>query len=269
MKASWKGTISFALVTIQVELVLAVKPHTIGFKLLHKKCHTPLHYQRWCPHCNQEVEWENVVKGLKLEDGSYFILTPEHLAELRPSRTNAISILEFIDSDLVEPVYFDSHYYVVPAKATEKAYVLLAAALQKMNKTAIGQFVLKDKEYMCAVRPYRNGLLLTTLNYSYEVREVPAFTSLEDKPKVVAAAELKLAEQLINKFTRKKFDISAFKDTFVQKLLSRIKQKGKKVIIQPVEKEKKPAPTKGPSLMQTLKQSLRSPKSRATEARAR
>ncbi len=267
MRSLWKGTLSFGLVNIYVEAYSAIQEHSLGFKLLHAKCHTPISYQRWCSHCKQTVEWQDIVKGLKVEDDTYFILTQENLKKLRPEKTDTIEIIEFVDVLAIDPIYYDQHYYLAPAKVSDKAYFLFIAALSHLNKVAIGRFVFKDKEYIGAIQPHNNGLLLTTLNYEYEIRP---FKKLEEltPPEHMESRELKLAEQLINKLSKKKFDMSRFKDSFAEKLKEQIKKASKgKLVIPEVKKPTKVA--EQPSLMDALKASIAGYESGAHAKRSR
>jgi len=252
MKTSWKGSLAFGLVSIDVELYSAIQPHTIGFKLVHSKCHTPITYKRWCSHCNQDVEWSEIDKAIQLKDGTYFIITPENLKKLRPKRTETISIIEFVDAKAIDPVLYDTHYYVAPSKAPYHAFFLFVAALADLDKVAIGQFALRDKEYVCAIRAYRNILLLTTLNYAYEVRQL---TKMEEiAPPTIDAKELKLAEQLISKLSKKKFDIERFKDTFATALVQKISELKKGIALPEKKKEIEKPPAV--SLIKALEASL-------------
>lgn len=226
MKSVWNGTISFGLVTIPVRLYSAVQEHVMGFTLLCKKCHTPIVYERWCRKCNKQVAWEGVVKGLKLNGGKYFIITQEKLHELRPEKTDRIDIKEFIKHDQLKLLYLGHHYYMGPEKLGQKAYFLFKEALEQTNKVGIGQFVMRDKEYVCAITPYNEGLLLTTLNYNYEIRDMSAIAELRTQPKV-DKADLQLAEKLIAQLTKKTFNLDKYKDTFMEELLKEIKR-GKK-----------------------------------------
>ena len=166
MKKIWSGSLSFGLVTIPVALYSAVQEHVLGFKLLCARCKTPITYQRFCEHCDKPVPWTDVVKGLKLEDGSYFILTPEKMKELKPEKTDTISIIEFVAVDAIDIIYFEQHYYLAPDKKGQSSFRLFCQALSATKNAAIGTFVMRDKEYVCAISPYENGLLLTTLNYA-------------------------------------------------------------------------------------------------------
>lgn len=267
MRAIWKGTISFGLVNIPIEVYSAIQEHSLGFKLLHKKCHTPINYQRWCSHCNQVVEWADIVKGLKVDGDTYFIVTQESLKKLKPEKTDSIEIIEFVDALAIDPIYYDQHYYVAPAKASDKAYFLFTAALAHLNKVAVGRFVFKDKEYIGAIQPYMNGLLLTTLNYEYEIRPLAKLEELSP-PAHMEARELKLAEQLITKLSKKKFDMSRFKDTFAEKLKEQIKRAAKGLEVIP-EVKKRVKAVEQPSLMDALKASLESYESGAHAKRSR
>lgn len=262
MKSIWKGSISFGLVTIPVRLYSAVQEHAIGFTLLHNKCHTPIVYERWCKHCKKEVAWIDIVKGLKLENGSYAILTQEKLKALKPKTTDAISIVEFVDADQIKPIYLEHHYYLAPEKSGEKSFYLFQAALEKSGKVAIGKFVMRDKQYICVINPYENTMLLTTLNYAYEIRPLKEVPNLGAQPKKLDANELRLSQNLIDALTKKKFDLAQFKDTFVQQLRAalkstkkeKIRKKKKEKSIEIVKKKKSES-----SLMTALRASLKAP----------
>ncbi len=245
----WKGSISFGLVSIPIELKKAVEHHSISFKTLHATCHTPLKSHRWCPHCHEDVAWDEVVKGMKLDDGSFITFKPEELKELKPERTQAISIGKFVDAHEVAPLYFDKHYYVVPQSDSDKAYFLLTAALAKYKQAAIGQFVMRDKDAVCLIQPYGDGLLLTTLNYAYEILPMPTY---KEMPKI-SSKELTLAHTLMKQLYSKSFDISAYKDTFADRLKKALIARKEGKVIKP-KKEVKPRPKV--SLMDALRQSV-------------
>jgi DNA end-binding protein Ku len=269
VKSIWKGNISFGLVTIPVRLYSAVQEHVLGFKLLHEKCHTPIAYKRWCDHCKKEVGWTDVVKGLKQEDGSYVILTQEKIKELKPEKTDQLAIIEFVNADQIEPIYLEHHFYLGPEKQSQNAFYLFKKALEQSGKAAIGKFVMRDKEYVCVINPYEQTLLLTTLNYAYEIRslaEVPNLKAI----KSLSASELKLAKQLIDQLTVKTFKLEQFKDTFAQQLKAAIKkdkkQKVKKVKEKALSKVKK---EKGSSLSHALRASLIAPSRSSYQPHAR
>jgi DNA end-binding protein Ku len=221
MKKIWSGSLSFSLVTIPINLYTAVKEHVFGFTLLCAKCHNPIQYERFCPHCKKEVSWHDVVKGLKQPDGNYFVITPEKLKALKPEKMDEIVIQEFVPLDTIDIIYFEHHYYLAPAKEGQSSYSLFRTALTDTKKAAIATLVMRDKEYVCAISPYENGLLLTTLNYAYEI--VSSKEIFKTKAKKTSASELKLAKQLITQNSSKTFNISPFKDSFIERLKKAIK----------------------------------------------
>lgn len=247
MKSIWNGSITFGLVDIPVRLYAAIQEHALGFTLLHETCHTPLTYHRWCPHCKEEVAWQDVVKGLEVKKGSYIVLTKEKLAQLRPAKSEILQVTEFVDAQSVPFIYFNNHYYVVPSKPAAPAYTLFTQALQKLHKLAIGKLVIKDKEHVCAIQPYDNGLLLNTLHYAYEVRPAPTVAHTK-----IDTQQLALAQELIKKLTKNTFDIKKFKDTFAQKIEAQLKQPSKKITKTKASKTKK----EKSSLQELLKASL-------------
>lgn len=271
MKPIWKGSLSFGLVSIRIRLYSAVQEHVIGFKLLHKKCNEPISYKRWCNHCKKEIEWSDVVKGLKLEDGSYFITTQENLKQLKPHTTDTIDIVEFAAKSQIEAVYLEHHYYMAPEKGNEKAFFLFKKVLEQSGKVAIGNFVMRDKQYICTIDPYQEILLLTTLNYAYEIRPVSQIQDLPKQP-ALNPAELKLAAQLVNQLTVKKLNLEKYKDTFALQLKNAIKKSKTKQIAPKKQRKEKPAPVKkekDSSLLAHLRASLVAPGKSGTVAHAR
>ena len=253
MKALFKGYISFGLVNFNIELYSAIESQAIGFKLLHAKCKTPISYKRWCGSCNEEVDWENIVKGYPLKDGTYFIITKENLEKLKPEKSEYINILEFVDKDAIQPIYYDHHYYVLEGDSLNKAYFLFMQTLKELNKAAIGKFILREKEHVCSIQPYQDALLLSTLNYSYEIRNLGLAESRKKSIKL-DKQELQLAEELINRLYTKEFSMSKYKDTFHQELAKRIEAAATGVKI---EKPKVVAKApQAPSLIEALKQSI-------------
>ena len=252
MKAVWEGSIAFGLVNIPVKLFSAVQPREVGFRLLDAKSKTPIEYKRWCPVCSEEVEWKDVVKGLEIKKGEYYIFSKEELEKLKPEKTERIDIEEFVDSGSIDSVYYNKHYYAAPEKEGEKAFFLFKEVLLLTAKVAVGRFVMREKEYVCAIESYKNGLLLTTLNYSEEVRDIGQITELKKPPKL-SLQEVELAKKLVAMMQRKELGMEKFHDTFAEDVKKAIKSK-KKI---EVEVAAKPKPTKEKDLMQSLKMSLK------------
>ena len=187
MKAIWNGTLSFGLVSIPVHLTGAIKAHSLGFKLLCKTCKSPIVYERWCKHCNKQVAWSDIIKGLELPDGTYFTITHEKLKALKPLKSDQLIVHEFISSEQLELLYSDQHYYLIPSPKGERAFLLLSKGMQETRTIAIGTFIMREKEHICAIMPYKSILLLTTLYYSYEIQPIP----LEVKSTLLNSVEAK------------------------------------------------------------------------------
>jgi DNA end-binding protein Ku len=266
MKAIWQGSLVFGLVNIPVALYSAIKPHVLGFTMLCGACNRPISLKKWCNHCKKEVACENIVKGLELKKGTYFILSKEKLHSLKPEKTDTLDIIEFVDPSLIDTLYLDTHYYLAPKKNDEKAFFLFEKALSASQKIAVGQFVMKEKEHVCIILPHANGLLLTTLNYSYEIRDSNAIEALKYSPEI-DKQELDLAVKIIEQRTKKTFKLERFKDHFAEKLLALLKKKtGKKMIS--LHEQSREIAQKSSSLLTSLKASLKKPAARSKKKNA-
>jgi len=253
MRVIWTGSISFGLVNIPIRLYPAVDPQTKGFRMLHKKDKVPLEFKRWCPKHKQEVHWGDVAKGLEIGKNKYVILEKEDLEQLKPKRTDEIEIIEIIDSWQVDPVFYDHHYFLGPDTEKEKAYFLFKHALEQSAKAAIGRFVMREREHVCAIEAYKDGLLLTTLNFAHEIRDIKKIDHVQEVPSL-KQQEINLAAQLIEKLQKKEFDITEFQDTYLDELKVLVKKKLKGKIIE-VKVEPKKA-KKEENLIEALKASL-------------
>jgi DNA end-binding protein Ku len=231
MKSIWNGSISFGLVNIPVKLYSAVESKAFSFKMLDSKTHSPIKYKRVAEKTGKEVAWADIVKGIEVSKGKFFVPTKEQMEAMKPEKSETIDIVEFVDQDQIDPVYFHSHYYIGPAKAKEKSYFLFKEVLQMSARTALGRFVMRDKEYVCTIKAYKQGLLLTTLNYAYEVRDISKVDNLDDAAKI-SNPEIKLAEELINKLYNTQFNIKHFKDTFAEEMEELLKKASKGEVIE-------------------------------------
>lgn len=243
MKAIWKGVISFGLVSIPVKLYNAVEPKQFSFHMLCGKCKTPLKYQRFCPKCKAEVAWQNVLYGFAIEKGKWHIFTREQLAKLKPAKAEQIEIISFTNFDNFDPIYFASNYYVIP-QGDAKAYSLLRDVLRAITKVALVKIILHNKEHIALIRPYLGGLLLTTLHYTYEIRDITVFRELKEKV-TFKKEEFELAKKLVLSLVKEP-ELEKYKDSFEEKL--------KQVILGKVEKVKKPSPKK---LLEALQLSIK------------
>lgn len=237
-KPIWQGNLSFGLVNVPVSLVSAVSRKELRFNFLHQKCGTPLQYEKHCPVCKREVEWDEVVRGFEYEKGKYAIITPEDFEKADVELTRRIDIVDFVDLAQINPAYFDRPFYLMPQKETAKTYQLLLQAMKETKKVGIAKVVIKTREYLAAIVPEKNVLLLEVMFFA---DEISAPESLGKIPSVqLEKKELDLAKQMISKLSEK-FDIKKYTDTYREKLLKIIRAKvaGKKVVVpEPAIKEK-------------------------------
>jgi DNA end-binding protein Ku len=190
----WSGTISFSLVAIPVQLVKAVQPARVSFRLLHSKDYSPLARRMFCPADDVMVPPEEIIRGYEIGPDKYILITDEELESVSPERSRTIEILEFIDLTEIDAVYYDQPYYLVPAKGGEKAYRLLVEVMRRTNKAGLAKFVLRDREYLVAVKSLGEALALITLHYR---EEILAEEDIEPAETKVEAAEKSLLKKSI------------------------------------------------------------------------
>ena len=255
-RAIWSGSISFGLLNVPVKLYSAVARRSIGLREIRESDGTRIRHRRVAEGTDEEVPYEKIIKAYEIAKDRYVPLTKEELEALAPEKSRAIEVLDFVDLEEIDPIYFDSPYYLGPAEGAEKAYSLLSQAMKESGKVAIARFVLRNKEHLAALRPSDNVLTLTTMRFADEV--VPP-SELDDalpsgKPKV-AKREVEMAEQLIDSLTRE-FDPGEYRDEYREQLLALIERKaeGKDVLAAP--EAEAPAPTKAPDLMAALEESI-------------
>ncbi len=203
MRTTWNGTISFGLVAIPVGLAPATKAAArqadVSFRLLHRECGTPIKQKRWCPHHDREVDADEVVRGWEVSKGEFVVVEDAELEAIeRDASSRAIEIERFVPTAEVDPLYFDRHYFLVPAAAAaaRRPYVLLLEAMRETGTAALGRFVLAGKERLALIRPRGNALVLETLFAAEDVHSdaeiTEALSSTETK-----ATELALARQVV------------------------------------------------------------------------
>ncbi|HEX4228489.1 MAG TPA: Ku protein [Bryobacteraceae bacterium] len=246
----WKGYISFGLITIPIRLFAAARTERVSFNQIHQKCGSRIKQQTYCPVCERVVERSELVKGYEVEKDRYVIVDDEEIKSVAPASSDTMEIFEFVKAQGIDPIYYDASYFMVPEDAGKKAYHLLLETMRKSGYSAIAKVTMHQREYTVVVRPHENGLLLHTMFYPEEVREVPEFGHIDDvtvKPQEVALAE-KLVEGLAADF-----DPSKYHDEYQKRLLEMIeaKREGQAVAS---EAPRKRAPVI--DLMQALQKSL-------------
>jgi DNA end-binding protein Ku len=257
--AIWSGAINFGLVTIPVKLFTAVRTDELSFNMLHAKDEGRIKYERICSVDGKPVPWDEIVKGYEYEKGEYVILTDEDFKKVNPEATQSVDILEFVDLDTINPMYFDKPYYLEPSKQGKHAYALLRQALSESNKVAIARVVIRTKEYIAAVKPIGEALVLELMHWADEI--VPESTlELPEKEKL-PEGEMKMARMLIDTMAVGTFEPEKFKNKYHDELLAMIEARaqGKEL---PTPKKAAAPRSKVVNLMDVLAQSLEESKKR-------
>jgi DNA end-binding protein Ku len=254
-RAIWSGSISFGLLNVPVKLYSAVARRNIGLREIRESDGARIRHKRVAEGTDEEVPYERIVKAYELTPDTYVPLSRDELASLDPKKTRAIEVRDFVDLDQIDPIYFNSPYYLGPAEGAERAYSLLAEAMRKSGKVAIARFVLRNKEHLAAIRPSEGVLTLTTMRFADEVVPPGELDDvLPSEQPAVAKKEVEMAEKLIESLTTD-FDPTAYRDEYREELLAMIERKaeGRELVSPPAEEE---APTKAPDLMAALEQSI-------------
>jgi DNA end-binding protein Ku len=246
----WSGYLTFGLISMPVRLFSGARGSRISFHMLHRDDNTRIKQQLFCPNDERVVGRDEIVKGYEYRKGEYVVIEPEEIKKIEPKTSKAMEILEFVNAEEVDPIYFETSYYLVPEEAGRRPYALLAKTLADTKMIGIAKLTMHNREYTVVLRPYKKGILLQTIYYADEVRELDQFGS-EDVQ--VREGEVKVAHQLI-KALEGKFEPQKFHDTFEENVKKMIKAKleGKEVI--PIDRPKPGAPVV--DLMEALKQSL-------------
>ncbi|HYE24983.1 MAG TPA: Ku protein [Clostridia bacterium] len=246
----WSGYLTFGLISMPVRLFSGARGESIGFHMLHRDDMSRIKQQLYCPVDDRVVERSEIVKGYEYRKGEYVVIEPEEIKKIEPKTAKAMEILQFVRADEVDPIYFESSYFIMPEEAGQRPYALLAKAMNDSGYMAIAKLTMHNREYTVILRPHRNGLMLHTMYYANEVRSVDGFG---EERADLKEGELKVANQLIEALADK-FEPERFHDTFQDNLKELIKARVEGREITPVEKPGKLAPVV--DLMDALKQSL-------------
>ena len=243
--------ISFGLVTIPVALRSATRSLAPAFHLVHAACGTRIQQQLYCPTHKRVVERSELVRGFDVGKDQFVVFTPEELEHLEGEASRTIEIAEFVPLAAVDPVYYETTYYLAPDEAGAKAYGLLAAAMAGDERIALATFVMRGKENLVAIRADAHGLILHTLFFADEVRERPALSqgARQSRPE-----EIKLARRLIDELSSPSFKPDRYEDAYRARVLeaARAKAKGKTLEIAPPAEQRAPVV----NIMDALKASL-------------
>ncbi len=269
----WTGTLSFGLLNVPISLMTGERRVDLHFRMLDARDNKPIRYERVNADTGAEVPWKDIVKAFEYDKGSYVVLEPEDIKSAAPESHESIDIESFVERDALSPQFFEKPYYLVPGKKAEKGYVLLRETLKKTGRVGIGRVVIRTREYLCAVLPQDDALLLNLLRYPQEL--VPAseyaFPSGGLASFRISKAELDMATQLIESMSAT-WQPDQYKNEFRARLTKVIEKRMKsKGVVKPVEEPETPedATTNVVDFMALLKKSIQTEKRTPAKAAPR
>jgi DNA end-binding protein Ku len=226
-RAMWKGSLAFGLVNIPIELYSATRDHRPRFRLLHAKDEAPIKYERVCQTEGKPVNWDDLVKGYEYEKGQFVVLTKEDFKTAAVDKTKTIDILDFVDPKEIDERYFETPYYLVPAKGAERSYALLREAIRDSAKVGIAKIILRDSQHLAGVEAIGDALVLTMMRFADELADLGEFRF--PAANGIRPAELKMAKQLVETLSAK-WEPDKYTDEYVENLkrVIQAKLKGRK-----------------------------------------
>jgi len=251
-RALWKGSISFGLVNIPVELHTAVRNHRPKFRMLHAKDKSPVRFERVCITDGRPVGWDDLVKGYEYAKGHFVVLTKEDFQAAALEKTRTVDIIDFVKAEEIDDRFFETPYYLVPIKGGERAYALLREAIRESGRVGIAKFILRDAQHLAAVEVIEDAIVLSVMRFADELVDVKQF----DFPTAngVRKAELDMAKALVNSLAAD-WDPSKYTDQYRENLMRIIqgKMKGRDVELEPTSE---PRQAEVVDLMERLRRSL-------------
>jgi len=251
-RALWKGSISFGLVNIPIELHTAVRNHRPKFRMLHAKDKSPVKFERVCVRDGKPVAWEDLVKGYEYEKGRFVVLTKEDFQAAALSKTRTVDIIDFVKADEIDDRFFETPYYLTPTKGGERAYALLREAIRESGRVGIAKFILRDAQHLAALEVIEDALVLTMMRFADELVDTKPFEFPSTQG--IRKPELEMAKALVENLAAE-WDPSKYTDEYRDNLMKVIKAKMKGKTFE-VEAEAEPRDTKVVDLMERLRQSL-------------
>lgn len=249
MHTLWKGSISFGLVNVPVKMHAATESQEFQFHYLHDDCRSRVRYVKKCPHCDIEVQQKDLIKGYEYEKDRYVILADEELAALEQPTSRSIDILDFIDLQEIDPIYYQKSYYLSPEETALKAYRLLCDAMQVTGKVALARVTLRSKQHLACLRVFEKGIIMETMYYPAEIRHLDSSVWEQVKP---TETEMTMARQLIDNLA-KHFDPTQYHDEIREELKGLIESK---ITGEAFTVEKVPEGGKVLDLMEALRASI-------------
>jgi DNA end-binding protein Ku len=264
-RAIWSGAISFGLVNVPVKLYTAVREHTVHFHQIDRDSGSRIHYEKVAEKTGKEVSGGDIELGYELEKGKFVVVDPDELAALEPKTTRTIDITDFVDITDIDPVYYQRTYWLAPdGDAAARPYRLLQAAMEERGKVGIGMVVMRNKQYLAAVRPRDGALSLSTMHFADEVLDRDTVDGIPSRRTKPVAKELRLASQIVDSLAGP-WKPAQYHDTYteeVQQLIAK-REKGEKVVVEEAAEQ----PDNVTDLMAALQASLEATKKGKARAR--
>ncbi len=255
-RSIWRGAISFGMVAIPVKLYPATSSKDIAFVSLHNSCHTRMRQRRWCEYHEDFVEYSEIVKGYEYAKGQYVVMEPSDFKGLPVPSVHTIEITRFVGLAGIDPIHFEKSYYLEPDAVGQKPFALLTRALKESGRVAVAKVSIRQKEHMCSLRPFGNGIVMATMLYPDEIRPVGELDVPEDES-LVSEQELMMAKMLIDQLSGE-FNPSEYEDEYRTALQKVIEVK--LGAAEPETLAAEPAKPKVGDLMEALRASLEAAK---------
>jgi DNA end-binding protein Ku len=251
-RALWKGSIAFGLVNIPIELHTAIRNHRPKFRMLHAKDKSPVKFERVCLREGHPVAWEDLVKGYEYQKGHFVVLTREDFRQAALEKTRTVDIIDFVKAEEIDDRFFETPYYLIPAKGGERAYALLRDAIRQTGRVGIAKFILREAQHLAAMEVIEDALVLTIMRFADELVDTkqydfPASTGIRK-------TELDMAKTLVENLAAE-WDPAKYTDEYRENLMKVIrgKLKGKPVALEPTGE---PRQAEVVDLMERLRRSL-------------
>jgi len=222
-RAIWSGAVTFGMVSIPVDLYSTVEEKDVHFHQLHRSCGTRIKLQKYCPKHEKAVPNDEIVKAYEVSKGRYVVMEGKDFENLPVPSLHTVTVGAFVKAEEIDPVFYDTTYYIRPEESGRKPFALLIKAMQDKKVNALGQIALRARESLCLLRPSGDSMVLETLFYPDEIRESPSMSTKEIK---VDARELKMATDLVD-LLYEDFDPGQYHDQYREALLNRIEEKAK------------------------------------------
>ncbi|WP_026672161.1 non-homologous end joining protein Ku [Alkalihalobacterium bogoriense] len=268
MHTMWKGSISFGLVNIPIKLHAATENKDIKLRNLHKECKSPINYEKTCPVCEKPIQAEDIVKAYEYAKNKFVVLDDEELEKLKKdNEEKAVEIIDFVKLEEIDPIYFERTYFMAPNEGGSKAYSLLRKALEDSGRIGVAKIIIRSKEHLAVIRVYKNTLVMETIHYPDEVRNVGEVPNVPAEDNITKK-ELDTAMMLIDQLTTE-FKPENYHDEYRTALMELIEEKkGKEDIV--TGAEKKATPNNVTDLMAALQASIdKTKKKKPTTTRKR